>query len=192
MHYGYARVSTLSQSTQEQIQQLKENDVLETNIYAENFTGTKKDRPAFTDMLNKVRSGDSIVVTKLDRFARNTREALEIIEPLLDDDITIKILNLGTIENTPMGRMILRTLLSIAEMERDMIIERTQEGKAFAKKNNPNYKEGRPRATMTNQKEFAYQLMVNGESYTEVEKKTGFSRSTLYRIKKLKQVQTKN
>ena len=55
-------------------------------------------------MLNKLRSGDMIVVTKLDRFARNTREALEIIEPLLDDDITIKVLKLGTIENTPMGR----------------------------------------------------------------------------------------
>lgn len=192
MYYGYARVSTLSQSTQEQIQQLKEHGVLEANIYAENFTGTKKDRPAFTELLNKVRSGDSIVVTKLDRFARNTREALEIIEPLLDDDITIKVLNLGTIENTSMGRMIVRTLLSVAEMERDMIVERTQEGKAFARKNNPNYKEGRPRATMTSQKEYAYQLMVNGDSYTEVEKKTGFSRSTLYRIKKLKEGQTKN
>ena len=81
-----------------------------------------------------LKSGDEIVVTKLDRFARNTREALEIIEPLLDDNVTIKVLNLGTIENTSMGRMIVRTLLSVAEMERDMIVERTQEGKMFARK----------------------------------------------------------
>ncbi|MGM0169771.1 hypothetical protein IGI39_004783 [Enterococcus sp. AZ135] len=187
MQYGYARVSTLSQSTKEQIQQLLEYGVQKKHIFSENFTGTKKDRPVFNEMLSKVRSGDSIVVTKLDRFARNTREALGIIEPLLDDDITIKVLNLGTIENTPMGRMIVRTLLSVAEMERDMIVERTQEGKAFAKKNNPNYREGRPKATMTSQKEHAYQLMQQGLSYKEVQAKTPFSRSTLYRIKKMKE-----
>lgn len=78
-----------------------------------------------------LKPGDEIVVTKLDRFARNTREALEIIEPLLDDNVTIKVLNLGTIENTSMGRMVTRTLLSVAEMERDMIVERTQEGKCL-------------------------------------------------------------
>ncbi|MBO1139872.1 recombinase family protein [Enterococcus avium] len=187
MQYGYARVSTLSQSTNEQMQQLLEFGVLKKNIYSDKFTGTKSNRPAFTTMLDKLRSGDMIVVTKLDRFARNTREALEIIEPLLDDDITIKVLNLGTIENTPMGRMIVRTLLSVAEMERDMIVERTQEGKAFAKKNNPNYREGRPKATLTGPKRHAYELMQQGLNYKDVEERTGFSRSTLYRIKKMKQ-----
>lgn len=189
MQYGYARVSTLSQSTNEQIQQLLEHGISKKNIFSEKFTGTKKDRPVFNEMLSKVRSGDSIVVTKLDRFARNTREALGIIEPLLDDDITIRVLNLGTIENTPMGRMIVRTLLSVAEMERDMIVERTQEGKVFAKKNNPNYREGRPKATMTSQKEHAYHLLQQGLSYKEVQAKTNFSRSTLYRIQKLKEQQ---
>lgn len=189
MQYGYARVSTLSQSTNEQTQQLLDFGVLKKNIFAEKFTGTKNDRPAFRLMLDKIRSGDMIVVTKLDRFARNTREALEIIEPLLDDNITIKVLNLGTIENTPMGRMIVRTLLSVAEMERDMIVERTQEGKAFAKKNNPNYREGRPKATLTGTKEHAYELMKQGLNYKDVEEKTGFSRSTLYRIKKMKEIQ---
>lgn len=189
MQYGYARVSTLSQSTKEQRQQLLEHGVKQQHIYSEKFTGTKNDRPAFNDLLSNIRSGDSVVVTKLDRFARNTREALAIIEPLLEDDVTIKVLNLGTIENTPMGRMIVRTLLSVAEMERDMIVERTQEGKAFAKKNNPNYREGRPKATMTSQKEHAYHLMEQGLSYKEVQERTNFSRSTLYRIKKMKKQQ---
>ncbi len=57
----------------------------------------------------------------------------------------IKVLNLGMIDNTPIGRMIVRTLLSVAEMERDMIIERTQAGKIFARQHNPNYKESRPK-----------------------------------------------
>ena len=80
------------------------------------------------------------------------REALDIIEPLLDDNVTIKVLNLGTIENTSMGRMVARTLLSVAEMERDMIVERTQEGKMFAKRITRTFKEGRPKATITLQR----------------------------------------
>ena len=101
--YGYARVSTASQSTKEQIQQLLENGVEKKNIFSEKFTGTKRDRPKFNQLLAGLKPGDEIVVTKLDRFARNTREALEIIEPLLDDNVTIKVLNLGTIENTSLS-----------------------------------------------------------------------------------------
>ncbi|WP_312188111.1 recombinase family protein [Enterococcus sp.] len=182
--YGYARISTTSQSTKEQIQQLLENDVKKKNIFSEKFTGTKRDRPKFNQLLAGLKPGDEIVVTKLDRFARNTREALEIIEPLLDETVTIKVLNLGTIENTLMGKMIVRILRSIAEMERAMIVERTQEGKIFAKKNNPNFKEGRPKATITPKKHHAYELLISGKSYKEVEAITRFSRSTLFRIKK--------
>ena len=120
---GYARVSTLGQDLSDQIAELKTNGVEEKNLYSEKFTGTKTDRPEFTKMLNQAEEGDTILVTKLDRFARNTREALEVIEPLIENNVTIKVLNLGTIENTTMGRMILRTLLSVAEMERDMIVE---------------------------------------------------------------------
>lgn len=155
--YGYARVSTASQSTKEQIQQLIDSGIEKKNIFSEHFTGTKKNRPQFNDLLDNLKAGDEIVVTRLDRFARNTREALEVIEPLLNNNITIQVLNLGTIENTPMGRIIVRTLLSVAEMERDMIIERTQEGKMFAKKNNPDYREGRPKAVITPQKRHACQ-----------------------------------
>lgn len=109
-----------------------------------------------------LKSGDEIVVMKLYRFARNTREAFEIIEPLLDDNVTIKVLNLGTIENTSIVRMVTRTLLGVAEMERDMIVERTQEGKLFAKKNNPNFKEGRLKATITLKKRHSYELIISG------------------------------
>lgn len=143
--YGYARVSTASQSTKEQLRQLLENGVEKKNIFSEKFTDTKRDR-----------------------FARNTIEVLEIIEPLLDNNITIKVLNLGTIENTLMGRMVTLTLLSLAEMECDMIVERTQEGKLFAKKNNPNFKERYPKAIITPKKRHAYELITSGKSYKEV------------------------
>ncbi len=113
-----------------------------------NYTSSLKcntRQPQFEKLVHLIEPNDTLIVTKLDRFARNTREALNLIDDLLEEKIMIKVLNLGTIDNTPIGRMIVRTLLSVAEMERDMIIERTQAGKIFARQHNPNYKEGRPK-----------------------------------------------
>lgn len=141
--YGYARVSTAGQSLNEQKETLKNAGA--DIIMSEKYSGSTTVRPQFEKLVNFIEPNDTLIVTKLDRFARNTREALNLIDSLLKEKIVIKVLNLGTIDNTPMGRMIVRTLLSVAEMERDMIIERTQAGKVFAKQHNPNYKEGRPK-----------------------------------------------
>ncbi|WP_086444237.1 recombinase family protein [Candidatus Enterococcus lemimoniae] len=184
MIYGYARVSTTAQSLGEQLEQLKQAGVSKKNVYKEKFTGTKINRPEFTKLLSILEDNDTVVVTKLDRFARNTKEALDVIEPLLERNITIKVLNLGTIENTTIGRMIMHTILSVAEMERDMIVERTQEGKAFAKRNNPNFREGRPKAKITDDKLHAYELLKSGLSYKEISKRTRLSVSTIQRVKR--------
>ena len=80
--YGYARVSTTKQSLEEQLAEIKNKGVRKANI-AEKFTGTTTNRPEFERLLKKVKRN----VTKLDRFARNTKEALEVIEPLMDQDI---------------------------------------------------------------------------------------------------------
>lgn len=181
MKYGYARVSTLNQDLASQVAQLKEAGA--TKVFKEKFTGTTSDRPEFNKLLEVLKPGDELVITKLDRLARNTREALEVIESLLENDITISVLNLGKIENTSIGRMIYTILLSVAELERDMIVERTKEGKAWAKKNNPNYKEGRPKRKLTPKYIHAISLLEN-HSYNEVAKMTGISKSTLQRIKK--------
>ena len=184
--YGYARVSTRGQNLREQIKQLKDAGVDKENIFHEKYTGAKSNRPEFQKMLSLLKKNDTIIVTKLDRFARNTREALGIIEPLLDSDVTIKVLNLGAIENTPMGKMIVRTLLSVAEMERDMILERTQEGKELAKQK-PDFREGRPKKFSHQQINLAMNLLKN-HSYKEVEKMTGISKSTLTRNKRTMQM----
>lgn len=179
--YGYARVSTTKQSLEEQLAELKNQGVRKANI-AEKFTGTTN-RPEFERLLKKVKRNDTIVVTKLDRFARNTKEALEVIEPLMTQGVTIKVCNLGTVEDTPMGRMIIRTLLSVAEMERDLIIERTQAGKAFAKANNKKYKEGRPKRKITPQYQSAYEYSQT-HSIKETSIMTGLSISTINRIRR--------
>jgi len=183
MIYGYARVSTAGQDLKEQVGELVESGVEQANIFSEKFTGTTTERPQFNSLLSHVKSHDTIVVTKLDRFARNTREALDAIQPLLDQDITIKVLNLGTIENTSMGRMILRTLLSVAEMERDMIVERTQAGKAYAKKHKVNYREGRPKRRITPKYQAIYDNLKH-DSVRVTAKKFEVSVSTVARIKK--------
>ena len=182
--YGYARVSTNAQSLDEQIEQLEAQGIEPNSIYAEKFTGTKTDRPQFNKLLSTIKSGDELIVTKLDRLARNTQEALKVIDKLLDDDITINVLNLGILENSTIGKLTYQILLAVAEMERNTIVERTQEGKAYARKHNKNYKEGRPKRTITRYYKNIYKYLKNGHSYTETESYFNISRSTIYRIKK--------
>lgn len=187
MIYGYARVSTAGQNLQDQIAQLRESGVRRKNIYYEHYTGTKIERPKFQELLKKIKPHDTLVVTKLDRLARNTVEAINTVNNLLDNQITIKIINLGTVENSPMGRMIIRTLASVAEMERDMIIERTEEGKAFAKAHNPNFREGRPKR-MQSKKRKKY-IAINNFAKTHSARETGdaydVSARTVFSIKKM-------
>ena len=182
--YGYARVSTTAQSLDDQIEQLEAQGIEPNNIYAEKFTGTKTDRPQFNKVLKQLSKGDELIVTKLDRLARNSREALDIIEPLMDNGVEINVLNVGKLNNTTVGKLTYQILLAVAELERNTIVERTQEGKEYARKHNKNYKEGRPRRTITRYYENIYKYLKNGHSYTETEKFFNISRSTIYRIKK--------
>lgn len=182
MKIGYARVSTLGQDLEVQVEALKAEDC--GIIYKEVFTGTKMDRPEFNEVLTNIREGDTLVVTKLDRLARNVKEGIEIIDLLFSWGVKVHVLNIGLLENTPMGKFFLTTLLAVAEMERNMIIERTQEGKAIAKRK-PDFREGRPKKFGRKHVENALELLEN-HSYKEVVERTGISKSTLIREKKKK------
>lgn len=180
MRYGYARVSTVGQDLQAQINALEAEgcDV----IYSEKFTGTKTDRPEFQRLLAELKPGDSLIVTKLDRFARSTLEAIQTIRELFERGVKIHVLNIGVVENTPSGRLIFNVLSAFAEFERDLIVERTQEGKAIAKQR-PDFREGRPPKYTRKQIEHALGLL-GSHSYSEVEEMTGISKSTLLRAKR--------
>lgn len=148
MLYGYARVSSKGQerygnSLDDQIKRLAEAGVPTNNIYKDSYTGTKINRPNFTKLLSKLQPGDTLVVTKLDRFARTAADGATLIQSLMARNITVNILNMGKADDTPMGKLLTTVLLAFAEFERDMIVERTQTGKATAKANDPNYREGR-------------------------------------------------
>ncbi|MFJ5750449.1 recombinase family protein [Peribacillus frigoritolerans] len=180
MKYGYARVSTVNQDLEVQLQTLEKEGC--QKIYSEKFTGTKTDRPRFQELLSVLESGDTLTVTKLDRLARNTKEGIEVVEKLFEKGVKVHVLNVGLIENTTMGNFFLQTLLAVAEMERNMIVERTQEGKAIAKQRE-DFREGRPNLYSKKQIEHALGLL-GSHSYKEVENMTGISKSTLIRAKR--------
>lgn len=180
MKYGYARVSTIHQDLKVQFQQLEKENC--DRIFSEKFTGTNKKRPEFQKLIDMLQEGDTLVVTKLDRFARSTQDALDIIKNLFEKNIKVHVLNMGVIENSPTGRLIFTIFSAFAEFERDMIVERTQEGKILAKQN-PDFREGRPNKFSRQQINHALSLLEN-HSYKQVEELTGISVSTLVRAKK--------
>ncbi len=101
-------------------------------------------RLEFDKLLKELKAGDTLVVAKLDRFARSVSQASELITKLIDEGIRVDVCNLGILDNSSMSTLMRNILLSFAQFERDMIVERTQEGKAIARQN-PNFKGGRPK-----------------------------------------------
>ena len=130
-------------------------------------------------MLQLLEEGDTLVVTKLDRFARSALDGINIIRELFEKGIKVHVLNMGLVEDTPTGRLIFNIMVSFAEFERDMIVERTQEGKAIAKQRD-DFVEGRPKLYTKKQIDHALQLKES-HSYKQVEELTGISKSTLWR-----------
>lgn len=146
MIYGYARVSSLGQARDGnslEDQQRKLRDAGCETIYHESYTGTKMERPEFSKLFSELKRGDRLVVTKLDRFARTAGDGIKAVEELLRRGVSVHILNMGLIDDTPTGRLMVTMLLAFAQFERDMIVERTSAGKAVAKSNNPEWREGR-------------------------------------------------
>lgn len=185
MIYGYVRVSTAKQvdgnSYEEQTTSITQRYSNAKIIY-EQESGAEE-RPIFLKLLGDVVSGDMIVVTKLDRFCRSTKEGLEYIDILRDKGVSVHILNMGVIENTPIGRMIVTNLLAFAEFERAMIKERTQAGKAIAR-TKEGYVEGRPRIEVEDDVlDILYRKQQTGEiTVKECCEELGICRATWYNI----------
>jgi DNA invertase Pin-like site-specific DNA recombinase len=186
MIYGYGRVSTKGQARDGNSLEAQEKTLKEHGaevIYIDSFTGTKIDRPEFNKLLRLLEPGDTMIVTKLDRFARSVSQASDLITELIDKGIRVDVCNLGILDNGSMSTLMRNVLLSFAQFERDMIVERTQEGKAIAKLN-PDFKEGRPKKFGKQQITHAL-LLLQDHSYKQVEELTGISKSTLIRAKRV-------
>lgn len=172
---GYARVSTTGQSLEQQLTALAECE----KVFQEKVSGSKTDRPQLQAMLEFVRSGDVLKVTKLDRLARNTRHLLEITDQLHAKGVTLHIQNLGIDTATPTGKLMLTMIGAIATFEREIMLERQAEGIALAKAKGV-YKGRKPTARV--KATDALSLLEEGYSKVKVAEVLNISQSSLYRI----------
>ena len=191
MKYGYARVSTSRQakngnSLQDQERMLIEAGVLPENIFADSYTGTKLDRPKFDSLLEVIKPGDELVVCKLDRFARSSNDGSKLVQRLVDDGVSVNILNMGKADNTPVGKLMVTIMLAFAEFERDMIVERTSAGKAYARQHKEGYQEGRPAGEYPDFQKFLEKQKSGLVTVNEACKAMGISKSQWYNLSRKK------
>ena len=125
---GYARVSTPEQSVAMQVEALIKYGVKKEDIYTENVSGVKKNRPALAKALRQLREGDVLVVWKLDRVARSISNLLEVMEELEAKGVKFRSITEGLETETPGGKMIFHVMGALAQLERDLIVERTRAG----------------------------------------------------------------
>lgn len=187
MIYGYARVSSLGQDKYGNSKQGQTEALLASGcekVYYDHFTGTKMDRPEFTKLMGELKAGDTLKVTKLDRFARTAADGANKIKELMDRGVNVHVLNMGLIENTVTGRLMMHILLAFAEFEHDNIMERFDEGKAIAKANNPGWREGRKNIEVDNSEFEKFRKMQKGGTLTVAEccERLRISRSTWYNL----------
>lgn len=185
MKYGYARVSTVGQmahgnSLEAQEEELKKAGAEE--IVSDSWTGKTMDRPGLQKLLGRLQPGDEIIVTKLDRFARTVGQASDLITDLIDRGVVVNVLNIGRLSNDATSTLLRNVLLAFGQFEREMIVERTQEGRAVAR-TKPGYREGRHRKYSVAKMDHAMELLKD-HSYSQVASLTGISTATLAREKR--------
>lgn len=188
MIYGYARVSSTTQSLDTQVAQLTAYGC--EKIFQEKLSGRSiTHRTQFSALLDRLTMGDTVVVTKLDRFARSTQDALNTMATLTERGVSLVVLNMGgdvVDTSTAIGKLLITVLAGIAEFEADLIKERQLEGIAAAKARGV-YK-GRPRTYTAHHKGLAHALELlaardrNHLTVNDICAMTQVSRATLYRL----------
>lgn len=176
---GYARVSTDDQDLTNQRAELQAAGCIK--LFSEKITGTRRERLELDRMLDYLRAGDVVIVTRLDRLARSTRDLLDIAEQLRVKDAGLRSLAEPWVDTTtPAGRMVLTVFAGIAEFERSLIIDRTRRGREASKARGVKFG---PRPTLSSaQIEHARELIdLEGRSVREIAALLGVHRSTLYR-----------
>ena len=186
MIYGYARVSSRGQERDGNSLESQEQTLLSRGcqvVYKEAYTGTKVDRPVFDELISKLQSGDTLMVVKLDRFARTVLDGAKLVQNLVERGVIVDIANMGRAENTPMGKLMVYMMLAFAEFERDTIMERMNDGKKVKRERGEKC-EGRNRVKLEKLDEYI-EKNRNGEmTVTECCKELGISRTLWYsRIK---------
>ncbi|MEG0898490.1 MAG: recombinase family protein [Oscillospiraceae bacterium] len=185
MIYGYGRVSTTGQAKEGnglEVQQRMLNENGAKKIYLDAYTGTKMHRPELDKLMSVLESGDTLIVTKLDRIARSAVDGAKLIEKLIEMGVSVNVLNMGAMNNTPTGKLIMNVFFAFAEFERDMIIQRTQEGKDEKRRTDPNYKDGRKKIIIDNFSKYLDRQRKGEITVNECCTELGISRGTFYNM----------
>ena len=177
MYVGYARVSTTEQNLDLQVEALQKADC--KKVYEDYVSGSRNERPGLQKALEQLREGDTFVVWKLDRLGRNVKGLIEFIAQLEKNNIHFKSLTDHIDTSTPTGRFFFHIMASLAQMERETIIERTRAGLDAARSRGR--VGGRKRRMTVSKIESAKQLLTSGVPPREVASNLGVSIPTLYR-----------
>jgi DNA invertase Pin-like site-specific DNA recombinase len=177
--YGYARVSTAGQTLASQDAQLHAAGC--AKVYAEKVSGAKSDRPELAKVLKRLVAGDVLVVTRLDRLARSTRDLLNILDVVGKAGAGFKSLGDAWADTTtPHGRLMLTVLGGLAEFERELILARTGDGRTRAKARGVRF--GRPPSLSPHQRREAAERLAEGVSQADVARTYGVSQATISRL----------
>lgn len=177
MIYGYARVSTADQNLDRQKDALRKFGV--DKLFCEKMSGTKKNRPELDKMLSEIRDGDTIVIESLSRLGRSVKNLSELMETLNDRNIRLVSLKETIDTQSPTGKLLFTILSSLAQFERDVLVERTREGLNAARVRGR--VGGRPKADQSALKKAIALYHTRQYSIKEITELTGISKSTLYR-----------
>ncbi len=173
MNIGYARVSTLDQNLDLQMQVLRKAGC--KKIFREKVSGASRQRPEFQRMLDQLRNGDTVIVWKLDRLARSTRDLLETMETIREAGARFQSLSEPWANTTShAGKLIMTVFAGIAEFERDLIRERTSAGREAARR--------RPRKLNPEQTNLVRRLINEGRSVREIADTFNVHTATIYRL----------
>jgi DNA invertase Pin-like site-specific DNA recombinase len=177
--YGYARVSTDGQSLASQEAELKAAGCI--RVFAEKISGARSDRAELAKALKRIENGDTIIVTRLDRLARSTRDLLNTLHALGEKGVSFKSLHDTWADTTSAhGRLMLTVLGGLAEFERELILARTDDGRKRAKARGVRF--GRPRKLTLHQRKEALARLANGETQADIAQSYAVDPTTIGRL----------
>jgi DNA invertase Pin-like site-specific DNA recombinase len=177
--YGYARVSTDGQSLASQDVELHAAGC--AKVYAEKISGARSNRPELAKVIRRLEPGDVLIVTRLDRLARSTRDLLNVLATVGEREAGFRSLRDAWADTTtPHGRLMLTVLGGLAEFERELIRARTGEGRKRAKDRGVRF--GRPAALTPHQRQEALQRLANGDAQADVARSFNVSQATISRL----------
>jgi len=184
--FAYCRVSTVDQTTENQRLEIKAAGfaIEARRLIEESISGSvaAKERPGFIKLIERMESGDVLVVTKLDRLGRNAMDVRATVEQLASSGVRVHCLALGGVDLTSSaGQMTMNVINAVAQFERDLLIERTQSGLARAKAHGKPL--GRPPALSSDQQRIVHEKIKNGEPISALARQFNTSRQTIMRVR---------